>query len=64
MDNDRVLVMDAGRAVELGHPYELLQNPEGHLNKFVEKTGAGTAKHLRFIAEESYRKRVTSKKSD
>lgn len=61
MDNDRVLVMDAGHVVELGHPYQLLGNPEGYLHKFVEKTGPGTAKHLRYIAEQSYRKRVTSK---
>ncbi|XP_061396384.1 probable multidrug resistance-associated protein lethal(2)03659 [Musca vetustissima] len=64
MDNDRVLVMDAGSAVELGHPYQLLQNPDGHLFKFVEKTGPGTAKYLHYIAEQSYKKRVTNKKSE
>ncbi|XP_075154250.1 putative multidrug resistance-associated protein lethal(2)03659 [Haematobia irritans] len=64
MDNDRVLVMDAGRVVELGHPYQLLENPDGYLHQFVEKTGPGTAKHLRYIAEQSYRKRVTSKQSE
>lgn len=62
MDNDRILVMDAGLVVELGHPYELLQNPNGYLYKLVKKTGPGTAKYLRCLAEESYRKRVSNKK--
>lgn len=60
MDNDRVLVVDAGDVVEMGHPYILLQNPEGYLHQFVEKTGRGTAEYLRRLAEESYRKRVNN----
>ena len=64
MDNDRVLVMDAGLVVELGHPHELLQNSNGALYKFVEKTGPGTAQYLRYLAEQSYRKRVASRKSN
>ncbi|XP_030562947.1 probable multidrug resistance-associated protein lethal(2)03659 [Drosophila novamexicana] len=62
MDSDRVLVMDAGRVVELGHPHELLQQRNGHLYRFVEKTGASSAKHLRYVAEQSFHKRVTGKR--
>lgn len=60
MDNDRVLVVDAGNVVEMGHPHVLLQNSESYLHQFVEKTGRGTAKHLRRLAELSYRKRVSN----
>lgn len=62
MDSDRVLVMDRGRVVELGHPHELLQQRNGYLYRFVEKTGAGSAKHLRYVAEQSYCKRVIRKR--
>lgn len=62
MDNDRVMVVDMGRVVELGHPHELLHNRHGYLHRFVEKTGVGTAQHLRYLAEQSYRKRVLGHK--
>lgn len=58
MDSDRVMVLDAGRVVELGHPHVLLQQRSGHLYRLVEKTGEGSAKHLRYVAERSYHKRV------
>ncbi|KAH8258053.1 hypothetical protein KR038_005111 [Drosophila bunnanda] len=64
MDNDRVMVVDMGRVVELGHPHELLHNRHGFLHRFVEKTGVGTAQHLRYLAEQSYRKRVLGKKTE
>ncbi|KAH8381999.1 hypothetical protein KR009_001320 [Drosophila setifemur] len=64
MDNDRVMVVDMGRVVELGHPHELLHNRHGYLHRFVEKTGVGTAQHLRHLAEQSYRKRVLGRKSE
>ncbi|KAM7360228.1 red dog mine isoform 2-T2 [Cochliomyia hominivorax] len=54
MDSDRVLVMDAGQAVELGHPYELLQKPGGFLRNLVDHTGLATAAALFQAAEESY----------
>ncbi|KAM8705280.1 hypothetical protein ACLKA7_009702 [Drosophila subpalustris] len=62
MDSDRVMVLDAGRVVELGHPYELLQQRNGHLYRFVKKTGAGSAKHLTYVAEQSYYKRVKNRR--
>lgn len=39
MDSDRVLVMDAGRAVEFGAPCDLLSIPNGYFSKLVDKTG-------------------------
>jgi ABC-type multidrug transport system fused ATPase/permease subunit len=35
MDYDRILVLGAGRVLELGSPQELLANPHGHLSKMV-----------------------------
>ncbi|XP_030369552.1 probable multidrug resistance-associated protein lethal(2)03659 [Scaptodrosophila lebanonensis] len=58
MDSDRVLVMDAGEARELGHPYELLQRPGGYLRQLVDHTGASTSIALQQAAEESYLKRM------
>ncbi|XP_049947426.1 ATP-binding cassette sub-family C member 4-like [Schistocerca serialis cubense] len=54
MDSDKVLVMDAGRVVEFGHPYSLLQNKEGYFYKMVEQTGSSMSEKLRSIAEECY----------
>ncbi|XP_018565518.1 probable multidrug resistance-associated protein lethal(2)03659 isoform X2 [Anoplophora glabripennis] len=56
MDSDKVLVMDAGRAVEFDHPYKLLQNPEGLFYELVLQTGADMAEDLMAVAEENYRK--------
>lgn len=64
MDSDNVLVMDAGRAIEFGHPHELLSNKDGVLYKLVLKTGSATANDLRRIAESSYQKRVLDKKTN
>lgn len=55
MDSDRVLVMDAGRAVEFGLPFELLQNADGHLRNLVNKTGSATAAILMEAAKSSYK---------
>ena len=56
MDSDRVLVMDAGRVVEFGHPHELLHGPSGYLRRLVDQTGVATAAMLMRIAEENHRK--------
>ncbi|XP_036323349.1 probable multidrug resistance-associated protein lethal(2)03659 [Rhagoletis pomonella] len=54
MDSDRVLVMDAGQMVELGHPYELLQRPNGFLRQLAEHTGFSMSNMLLQAAELSY----------
>ncbi|XP_072399234.1 probable multidrug resistance-associated protein lethal(2)03659 [Diabrotica undecimpunctata] len=53
MDSDKVLVMDAGKAVEFDHPHTLLQNKHGVFYSLVMQTGKTTAKTLMAIAEES-----------
>jgi len=50
MDSDRVLVMDAGAAVEFDHPHNLLMNKDGHLYDMVETTERDTADSLRDVA--------------
>lgn len=54
MDSDRVLVMDAGQAVEFDHAHCLLQNEEGFLTKLVNESGPTNARYLREIAQKSY----------
>lgn len=53
MDSDRILVMDCGLAVEIGHPFELLQS-DGYLRKLAEETGKSTLELLMKMAEKSY----------
>ncbi|KAH8232502.1 hypothetical protein KR032_008347 [Drosophila birchii] len=64
MDSDRVLVMDAGEARELGHPYELLQRSGGYLRQLVDNTGAATAFALQQAAEQSYSKQLLGDDDD
>lgn len=52
MDSDKVLVMDAGRAVEFGPPYELLSNDSGVFKGMVEQTGRAMADNLIEIAQQ------------
>ncbi|KAH8259007.1 hypothetical protein KR038_006887, partial [Drosophila bunnanda] len=47
MDSDKVLVMDAGRVVEFGTPYELLTKAESKVfHGMVEQTGQATSESL------------------
>ncbi|KAI0849088.1 P-loop containing nucleoside triphosphate hydrolase protein [Daldinia vernicosa] len=39
VDYDKVLVLDHGAVVEYGHPYELLQNEDGHFRSMCEMSG-------------------------
>ncbi|XP_050504204.1 ATP-binding cassette subfamily C member 4 [Diabrotica virgifera virgifera] len=57
MDSDRVLVMDAGQAMEFDHPYQLLQNPEGYFSKMVQETGPAMAELLSNVAKNDYIKK-------
>lgn len=58
MDSDKVLVMDAGRAVEFDHPHRLLQNSEGVFHGLVMQVGASMAENLVSVAEENYKNSV------
>ncbi|XP_043864283.1 ATP-binding cassette sub-family C member 4 isoform X2 [Drosophila mojavensis] len=53
MDSDRIVVMDAGNAVEFDVPHVLLQKPHGVLTQMVEATG-GEADALRQLASKSF----------
>ncbi|CAD6992277.1 unnamed protein product [Ceratitis capitata] len=61
MDSDRVLVMDAGQMVELGHPFELLQRPNGFLRQLADHTGFAMANMLMQAAQESYKQKEKNK---
>lgn len=50
-DSDRVLVMDAGRVVEFGSPFELLQDDSGVFSGMVAQAGRAVADNLAAIAE-------------
>lgn len=54
MDADKVLVMDAGMAVEYDRPHLLLQNPNGYLSGMVSETGPAMELQLRAMAENSF----------
>lgn len=51
MDSDRILVMDAGRALEFDHPYTLIKQHKSALHGFVQQTGSATSKQLKSIAK-------------
>lgn len=55
MDSDRVLVMDAGKAVELDHPHKLLQKSGGYLTQLVNQTSQSMANNLLQTAERNYK---------
>jgi len=60
MDSDKVVVMDAGKVVEFGHPHELLQNrANGVFYELVQQTGKGMSENLISIAEENYKQQTT-----
>lgn len=54
IDSDRVLVMDAGVAVEFDEPYSLLQNRDGIFRKMVEALGPQEFERLLSIAKDKY----------
>ncbi|XP_030747810.1 probable multidrug resistance-associated protein lethal(2)03659 [Sitophilus oryzae] len=56
MDSDKVLVMDAGEAIEFDHPHILLQNQLGIFYGLVKETGKSTFEHLSNIAKTSYQR--------
>ncbi|KAH8377694.1 hypothetical protein KR093_006671 [Drosophila rubida] len=56
MDSDKVLVMDAGRVVEFGTPYELLTSSESKVfHDMVKQTGKATYENLLQVAKKVIR---------
>lgn len=60
MDNDRVLIMDAGEAIEFDHAHTLLQNSNSVLTKLVDQTGLYTSRHLRQKAKKSFDRKMNN----
>lgn len=58
MDSDRILVMDAGNAVEFDHPHVLLQKETGYLKSMVHETGKAMAEALTSVARDCYQNRA------
>ena len=54
MDSDRVIVIDNGNLVEFDHPYQLLQNADGHFTKMVNECGPVIAKQLVLISKQNF----------
>ncbi|XP_026324288.1 probable multidrug resistance-associated protein lethal(2)03659 [Hyposmocoma kahamanoa] len=63
MDSDKVLVMDAGRMVELDHPHILLQKSDGVLRSMVDQTGRQMAETLHNIARQAYEQKYPPQSS-
>lgn len=58
MDSDRVLVMDAGRAVEFEPPHLLLEKTTGIFKEMVNATGTEEAQNLARTAKESFESKI------
>lgn len=54
MDSDEVMVMDAGQVVEMGHPHELLQKPDGYFANMVNQVEEEVQTTLKAIAQQAY----------
>ncbi|KAJ3274523.1 Multidrug resistance-associated protein 1 [Terramyces sp. JEL0728] len=58
IESDRVLVMDAGKAVEFDEPVNLLKIPNGIFKSLIDQTGELAAKKLIEIAGKAHNDRV------
>lgn len=54
MDSDRIIVMDKGRVVEFGVPYDLMADPNGVLSELANQTGESSKQRLMDIARKQY----------
>ncbi|EDW33917.1 GL21974 [Drosophila persimilis] len=62
MDSDRIIVMDAGTAVEFDVPHLLLKKSRGHLRQMVEATGS-ESDGLKKVASDTF-KRMQRQRED
>ena len=49
---------------EMGAPYDLLHDREGHLSKLVDQTGQDNARQLRAVASRNFQAKSTSEDGD
>lgn len=54
IDCDRILVMEAGRLVELDEPHTLLEKADGVFASMVTMTGKASDERLRQLAKQAY----------
>lgn len=54
MEFNQIIVLEEGRIVEMGHPYELIQTSRGYFRSLVDKNGYACAMNLIKIAEKSF----------
>lgn len=54
MDCDKIIVLECGRIVELGHPYELIQTSRGYFRSFLDERSFANAMTLIKISEKNY----------
>ncbi|KAK3718773.1 hypothetical protein QZH41_014043 [Actinostola sp. cb2023] len=54
IQNDRIMVLDAGRIRELDSPHRLLQNPNSYFSHVVKDTGPFEESKLREMAKTAY----------
>lgn len=54
MEFDKIIVLEEGRIVDMGHPYELIQTSRSYFRSLVDKDGYACAMNLIKIAEKSY----------
>lgn len=54
MEFDKIIVLEEGRIVEIGHPFELIRSSRGYFRSLVDKNGYACAMNLIKIAEKSY----------
>lgn len=52
MDSSKILVMDAGRAVEFDKPINLIEKKDSRLNMMIASTGKEMARSLRKMIKE------------
>lgn len=58
IDSDRVIVMDAAKAVEFDKPHKLLQNKNGIFYGMVKALGDQECDRLMEIALDEYQKKI------
>lgn len=54
MKCDKAAVLDHGRLIELGHPYQLVQNSKGLLRARLEQTSYANMFNLIRLAESNF----------
>ncbi|KAL3283459.1 hypothetical protein HHI36_006603 [Cryptolaemus montrouzieri] len=63
INSDKILVIDAGELVEIGHPYVLMNNTGGKFYSMVAQTGPSTFAQLKNLAFQGYTEKLAKTKN-